>query len=166
MALFCYFGPRGCFGPLSFFGLRRLSVAPRLELTEFGGAAVENAVGLSAGAVDSDLDSFGDFADGLHGVVNRRVTDKYRTELGLNACAAAEAPHGAMDFIDEALFEDIGRCEAAVEFGAKLVVIALFAGANEAAGEEIVFEGGHRDPFWCEDTGGVKGFRRLLNKVY
>ena len=65
LGLFCYVRQR------TFFG-RFLSTL-RLQFAELGGAAMEDAVRLSPGTVDRDLDFFGRLAGGFHGVMDDAV---------------------------------------------------------------------------------------------
>jgi hypothetical protein len=134
---FCYFEGR------DFFRLWRLRSAFRLELPQLRGAAMQNAVRLSAGAINGELDFFDGFADGFHGVANDVIAGEQRAELCFDAGAAAEAPGGAVDFVDQEFFENVRGSEAVMEFGAEFGVVALFAGADEAAGEEGVWGSGH-----------------------
>src|SRR3569833_773925 len=106
---FCHFELRGI------FRLWRLCGACRLELAEFRGAAMENAVRLSPGAINGELNFFDWFADGFHGVANDVVAGEQRAELGFDAGAAAEAPCGAVDFVDQEFFENVRGSEAVME---------------------------------------------------
>ena len=110
-----------------------------LELAEFGGAFVEQTMGLGAGAVDGSLEFGRGFI--LHRV-GLGVGVEGCDEAFFDLAAAAETPHGAADFVDEIVFEDAGggevQAERVVEFG----IEGLFAGTDEVVGgEEAVFGG-------------------------
>jgi hypothetical protein len=111
-------------------------VALGLELAEFGGAFVEHAMGLRAGAIYGILRSGCGFV--LHGVVGLGGLH----EGGLDFAAAAETPEGPMDFVGETGFEDAGGGELIEEIGSVLFVERFFAGADEIAGGEEAVGGG------------------------
>jgi hypothetical protein len=103
------------FGRLGFFRLWRTGRPFCLEFPELRGAAMENPVRLSTGAVNGELDFFHGFADGFHRVANDVVTGEQRAELCFDAGATAEAPGGAVDFVDQKFFENVRGSEAVLE---------------------------------------------------
>ena len=114
-----------------------------LEFAEFGGAFVEEAVGLGSGAVDRFLDFFGVGAHGFHGIEDEAsAVVEPEHEVGFDFTAAVETPHGSADFGGEVVFEDalggeIG-VDGLVEFGVKVLLV----GSDEVrGGEEAVFQG-------------------------
>jgi len=81
-----------------------------LELAKFGGAFVEQAVGLGAGAVDGVLDLVGTSVVGFHGVVDvGGVVVKAEEQHGLDLAAAAKTPCGSADFFYESVFKGADR---------------------------------------------------------
>ena len=130
-----------------------------LEFAEFGGALVEQAVGLGAGAVDGVLDFVDVAFGGFHGVHDvDRVVVEAEEHASLDLTATAETPCGAADFFDESVFEGTDRGEFAFEIGLKFGVVGFFRGADEvASGEETegdAVEGGCCFACFGAGTGG------------
>ena len=142
-----------CFAALLAFGL---------EFAKFGGAFVQQAVGLGTGAVDRVLDSEGTAFIGLHGVHDEDgVVVETEQETGFHLAAAAETPCGAADFFDESVFESPDGSEFAFEIGLEFDVVGLFVGADEvASGEEAegdaVTRGGCFALFGAGACGGLR----------
>lgn len=77
-----------------------------LQTPEFGGAFVEYAVGFGAGSVDGALSFFDASVGGFHGIGDGTGSAfGRRGETGFDLTAAAEAPGGDVDFLDQILFE-------------------------------------------------------------
>jgi len=124
-------------------------LAIRLELAEFGGAFVEQAMSLSASAVDRFLNFFGFGVGGFHGIEDEpRAIVKADDEVRFDFAAAAETPHGSADFVDKIAFEDADRGEIAEEFGVEFIVGGLVGWPDEIAvgiesvGEAVFGRGG------------------------
>jgi len=120
---YAYVGDVGSFAE-EFLGVVTLG----LEAAEFGGAFVEEAVGLGPGAVYGALGLFGAGVVGFH-----RVIFKGGEEIGFYRSAAAETPHGLADFIYEISFEEAYGGQFVQEFAVELAVGGLVGGANEIA---------------------------------
>jgi hypothetical protein len=114
-----------------------------LEFAEFGGAFVEEAMGLGAGAVDGFLDFFRLGVHGFHGIEDEAsAVVEPEDEVGFDFAAAAETPHGASDFVDQAVFEDALGGEVLADGLVEFDVEVLFVGSDEVrGGEEAVFQG-------------------------
>ena len=111
-----------------------------LELAEFGGAFVEEAVGLGAGAIDGLLDLVGGGAGHFHGVEDVAATVvETDDDVGFYLATTAKTPHGAMDLIHEIAFEWTGGREGIDEVGFGLGVNFFFAGADEIAVSKKAF---------------------------
>ena len=115
-----------------------------LELAQFGGAFVEDAMGLSAGAIYGQLDFGRGFQ--LHGIEYGVGFEKAFFDPG----AAAESPHGAADFLDEVVFEDAFGREILDEDCVDLGIESFFAGTDEVVEVAGWGCGGHfrMVPFW------------------
>ena len=98
-------------------------VALGLEAAEFGGRLIKKTAGLGAGTVDGGLAAVG-------GVVVEGG------EGGFGEAAAAEAPHGSEDFLDQAFFHQRDGAEFDLEGFFEIGVEGLFAGADQGAGGE------------------------------
>ena len=118
-----------------------------LEPAEFGGRFEEQTMGLGAGAVDRVLDAFsvgvGDrFIRTFHGIGDVVLTIvETEDQAGFDFAAAAETPGGALDFVDEDVFEDADGGEIVEEGCVEGRIGALFAWADEVAGEEAESDG-------------------------
>jgi hypothetical protein len=127
-------------GESGFIGGSALGLKP----AEFGGAFVEQAMGLSAGAVYRLLDLVGLEVVGFHGIENAGGVGAAENhhEVGLYLTAAAETPHGAADFVDESVFEDGPGRVIFEKRVAEAGVIGFFTGPDEISrGEEAVGDG-------------------------
>jgi len=101
-----------------------------LELAEFGGAFVEEAVREGAGAIDGELEFCGGF------LVHRIVEIFEIAETFFNLATAAESPHDAADFVDEVEFEGAFGNEAFLEVPGEFGVGVVLVGPDEVAGGE------------------------------
>jgi hypothetical protein len=137
------------------FEILKAQVTLGLEPAQFGDAPVEEAVALRAGAVDGELDRGGGFV--LHGVGDGAGFD----HGGFDFAAAAEAPHGAADFVDEVVFEAAFWKKFGAEGLVEFVIRGLFTGTDEVfGGEEAMFGGvfgGGRFTGAGAGSGGVLG---------
>jgi hypothetical protein len=98
-------------------------VALGLETAKLGGRFMKEPAGLRAGAIDGSLAAFGGF-----------VVEIY--ERGFDETAAAQAPHGAENFLDQVFFHQSGGAKFGVEGFFELGVDGLFAGTDQGAGGE------------------------------
>lgn len=109
-----------------------------VEFAQLGDAAVEKAMGLSAGAIHGQLGVGSGFV--LQRVERERSAGFNHGSFDFTA--AAEAPHGATDFIDEVVLETAFGLELGAEGLVESIVFGLLAGADEVfRGEEAVFGG-------------------------
>ena len=137
-----------------------LNFAERVE------AAMEDAVGLGAGAVDGLLLFFGFGV--LHGVFLVKVGDGDSGEVFFDHAAAAETPGGTYEFGGEEFFDGAFGGEFGPERGADFGVVFGFVFADEVVeGEEAEGEGVFRGTgFTGLGTGsGGEGGVRFVGRV-
>lgn len=134
-------------------------IAVGLEFAELGQSFAEQAMGLGAGAVDGFLDTDGALVVGFHGVERSDgIGAKIAGEMRFDETAAAQTPGGAKDFQEEDFFEGAGGSEVGVEAGFEGLVVGLFAGTDEVAGEKAEHDGvpgGFRFTLFRAGAGGM-----------